>query len=58
MMTIEQQRIYQAVCDGRDKLSERYDEMKFSRDLWRGGCLTLSFLAALEMIRQWAGWSI
>lgn len=57
-MTIEEHRIYQAVCDGRDRLSDRFDAMRFSRDLWRGGCLIMAALALLEIVREWAGWTI
>ena len=58
MMNTEESNLFAAVCAGRDKLSERFDAMQFSRDLWRGGCIVLLILAVLEILRQWAGWAI
>ena len=58
MMNETEHKLYQAVCDRRDRLSERLESMQFSRDLWRGGCLIMAALALLEIVRQWAGWSL
>lgn len=58
MMTTEEHKLFQAVCDGRDKLSERLEEMEDSRNWWRGFAIVMIVLAALDILREWAGWTI
>lgn len=58
MMTIEEHELFEAVCAGRDKLSDKYDAMKDSRDIWRGACIVMIVLAALDIISEWAGWTL
>lgn len=58
MMTIEQQRIYRAVCEGRDELSERLEACQDKLSFWRWVSGVLIVLAVLDVLREWAGWSI
>lgn len=58
MMNTEESNLFAAVCAGRDKLSERFDRMTDSRNWWRGFALVMVALAALNIVSEWAGWSL
>lgn len=58
MMTPEESIKFAAVCTGRDKLSDRCEELEDARNFWRGLAIVLIVLAALDILRQWAGWTI
>ena len=50
MMNPEEHRIYQAICDGRDKLSERLEQCEDKLSFWRWASAVLIVLAVLALI--------
>lgn len=58
MMNSADHQIYQALADGRDKLSERFEAMEDSRNLWRGLAIVLLAVTALDILRELTGWTL